>query len=216
MKPCDNWGLNNYKELSMSQKILVIGATGMLGEPVTYELKSHGFDVRVFTRSVEKARSRFGSQFEIAAGDVENPTTLAQALMGCQGVHINLHGLSDPDLEWRGAVQVSKLAAKLGIERITYISGASVCEENCWYPGTRARFEAEKVLQASGVPYTIFRCHFFMETLYNFARDGMLLHIGKHPQPYHWVAVANFARMVAKAYETPAAANKVLYVDLRH
>jgi uncharacterized protein YbjT (DUF2867 family) len=196
----------------MSTKILVIGATGMLGEPVAHQLKSHGFDVRVLTRSPEKARARFGLQFEIAAGDVEDPAALAQALTGCQGVHINLHGLSDPDLERRGAEQVSRLAAKTGIERITYISGASVCEENCWYPGTKARFEAEKVLQASGVPYTIFRCHYFMETLHNFAKDGLLVHIGKHPHPYHWVASADFARMVAKAYATPEAANKILYV----
>lgn len=196
----------------MSQKILVIGATGMLGEPVAYQFRSHGFDVRVLTRSPEKARARFGSQFEVVAGDVEDSKTLMPALMGCQGVHINLHGLADPDLERRGAEEVGRLAVKAGIERITYISGASVCEENCWFASTRARFEAEKALQASGVPYTIFRCHYFMETLHNFAKDGMLLHIGKHPHPYHWVAAADFARMVAKAYTIPEAANKVLYV----
>ncbi|MCE7989312.1 MAG: NAD-dependent epimerase/dehydratase family protein [Caldilinea sp. CFX5] len=64
----------------MSTRILVIGATGMLGEPVARRLQQDGFAVRIFSRSPEKARSKFGNDFEVAGGDVEDQAALEQAL----------------------------------------------------------------------------------------------------------------------------------------
>ena len=40
----------------MSKQILVLGATGMLGQPVTHCLVDKGHRVRTLVRSVEKAR----------------------------------------------------------------------------------------------------------------------------------------------------------------
>jgi nucleoside-diphosphate-sugar epimerase len=60
-------------------KILVIGATGMLGAPVAQALQAAGHTVRVLSRDPQKARSRLGEAFEFAAGDVENPASYAMA-----------------------------------------------------------------------------------------------------------------------------------------
>jgi uncharacterized protein YbjT (DUF2867 family) len=196
----------------MNQKILIIGGTGMLGEPVARQLLANGFGVRILSRDADKARARFAPPFEVVAGDVDDPASLSTAVMGCQGVHINLHGISDSDLERRGAEAIAQAAAQAGLERITYLSGASVCEENAWFPDTKARLLAEQAIQASGVPYTIFRANYFMDTLRKLVRGKMLLQIGKHPHPYQWVASADYARMVGKAYATSQAANKTLYV----
>jgi uncharacterized protein YbjT (DUF2867 family) len=196
----------------MIETILAIGATGMLGEPVARQLSLDGFCVRIFTRSPEKARARFGDYYEIAVGDVDDVRSLEAALVGCQAAHINLHGVFDADLERRGAENLARAGAKRGLERITYLSGASVCEENCWYEGTRVRFQAEQAICSSGVPYTIFRSHFFMETLHNLVRGKLALEIGRHPHPYPWVAAADYGRMVARAYATPETADKILYI----
>jgi len=196
----------------MEKTILVIGGTGMLGKPVAHHLNAAGYKVRVFSRSAQKARTHFGSEYEIAQGDVENPHSLAAALQGCYGVHVNLQDGFDPDLERRGANAAAQAARTAGVQRITFISGASVCEQNCWYAGTQAKFAGEQAIQASGVPYTVFRCHYFMEVLRNFVRGKLALLIGKHPHPYYWVAAQDYARMVAKAYATPASENKILYV----
>jgi uncharacterized protein YbjT (DUF2867 family) len=196
----------------MIQKILVIGGTGMLGEPVARQLQADGFGVRVLSRNPEKARGRFAPPFEVAAGDVDDPASVSAALVSCQAVHINLHGLFDPDLERRGAEVVARAAQQARVERITYLSGASVCEENAWFEDTKARLEAEKNIRNSGVPYTIFRANFFMETLRNLVRGKLLLQIGKHPHPYQWIAATDYARMAAKAYATPPSANKTLFV----
>lgn len=199
-----------------SHPILVIGGTGMLGEPVVRSLLAAGCPVRVMTRSPEKVRSRFGASVETVLGDVEDEATLGAALDGCWGVHINLHSPGDVELERRGAVCVARLAAPCGVQRIGYLSGASTLAENCWYPGTKAKFEAEAAIRASGVPYTMFKATWFMEALDNFVRvlgnQKRALHIGKHPFAYHWIAAADYAGMVARAYALPEAANKDLFI----
>ena len=196
----------------MSTKVLVIGGTGMLGEPVAPRLRADGYQVRIFTRSLEKAQAKFGAEYEVVAGDVEDQPSLQAALQGCQGVHINLDGGLDPDLERRGTENVARAAARTGIQRITLLSGTSVTEENCWYAGTKAKFEAEAAIRASGVPYTIFQATFFMETLPRFVRGTCASILGSQPHPWHWVAADDYARMVSKAYVTPGAANKTLHV----
>ena len=184
----------------------------MLGEPVARRLSADGHHVRIFTRSLDKARARFGAEHEIAAGNVDDRPSLDAALAGCHAVHINLDGGLDPDLERRGTENVVAAAAKAGIQRVTYLSGTSVTKENCWYAGTKAKFEAEAAVRASGVPYTIFQATFFMETLPRFVRGTRASILGSQPHPWHWVAADDYARMVSKAYATPEAANKTLHV----
>jgi uncharacterized protein YbjT (DUF2867 family) len=196
----------------MAKTILVVGGTGMLGEPVARRLSADSYQVRIFTRSLDKARAKFGAEYEVAAGDVEDQPSLLAALQGCQAVHVNLDGGLDPDLERRGAENVVAAAAKAGIQRVTYLSGTSVTKENCWYTGTKAKFEAEAAVRASGVPYTIFQATFFMETLPRFVRGTRASILGSQPHPWHWVAADDYARMISKAYVTPEAANKTLHV----
>ena len=198
--------------MSESRSILVIGGTGMLGEPVVRCLQADGYTVRVLTRNLDKARRIFGAGVEAIKGDVEDVDSLEAALRGCLGVHINLNGGFDADLERRGTVNVAQAARRADIMRLTYLSGASVFAENCWYAGTRARFEAEAAIRASGVPYTIFKATYFMESLHRFVHGQRALLIGKQPFPWHWLAAENYARMVATAYATPSAANKSLFV----
>ena len=79
----------------MIQKILVVGGTGMLGEPVARKLRADGYPVRGLTRSLDQARKKFNSDFELIAGEVEQLESLIAAMQGCQGVHINLDGRGD-------------------------------------------------------------------------------------------------------------------------
>ena len=110
----------------MATKVLVIGGTGMLGAPVARRLRADGYQVRIFTRNLDKARAKFGAEYEVVAGDVEDQPSLLAALQGCQAVHVNLDGGLDPDLERRGAENVARAAARTGVQRITLLSGTSV------------------------------------------------------------------------------------------
>lgn len=175
----------------------------MLGAPVAQALQAAGHAVRILSRDLQKARARLGETFEYAAGDVENPASLEAALNGCQAVHINLDGGADPDLERRGVQNTVRAAQKVGVRRVSYISGATVSVENTGYAGTKAKFEAEAAIRASGLEYAIFKPTFFMETLPRFVRDGRASILGSQPNPLRWVAAADYARMAAKSFEIP-------------
>jgi len=192
--------------------ILVIGGTGLIGEPVARALQAAGHDVRILSRRATEAQTRFGPAFDLRAGDAEDPRTLAAALFGCDGVHISLDGGRDPDLERRAVVQVASAARELGVKRITYLSGATVDPRNAWFAGTRAKLDAEAALRESVVAHTIFKATFFMEALPRYVRSGRATVIGAQPLPWRWVAADDFGRMVARTFETPAAAGRTLTI----
>jgi len=188
----------------MNSKILVIGATGLLGEPVAMHLKRNGHIVRLMVRDIEKASNRFGDEFEIVKGDINDVESLEKALESCFGVHLNLSG----EIEQLGVENVSKVAPKLKLQRITYISGTSVAEENTWLPLIRRKFLAEKAIRGSSVPYSIFCPTWFMENLPKYIRGDRAFVFGKQPNPYHFIAADDYARMVAASYGIEKAINK--------
>ncbi len=196
----------------MVERILVIGATGRLGEPVARRLAADGHKVCVFSRNESAARQKFGINFEIFRGDVLDVRSLERAVDGCTGVHISIDGRGDWDVERRGTANTASVSAAQGVKRITLISGASTCEENAWFPMTKAKLDAENAVRTSGVPFTIFRCTMFMELLPTLVRDGRAIIMGKQPAPWHWVAAGDYAKMVGKAYVTEAAAGKIFHV----
>jgi len=201
-------------------KILVIGATGMLGEPVARRLAADGHKVRVMSRKLDRAKGLFDpSVFESIEGDVEDQASLIRALDGCDGVHINIQGGvgGDWDLERRGAeATVRAIKARIdngkSFHRITLISGASTDEKNAWFPGTRAKLGAEQAVRDSGLPFTIFRCTMFMELLSRMVKGDRALIMGEQVNPWRWVAAEDYAAMVSRAFVTPDAAGKILYV----
>jgi NADH dehydrogenase len=192
----------------MIQKILILGGTGMFGVPTAKQLKADGFQVRLLVRDMGKAQELYGDGFEIVQGDVNDLTSLEKAMEGCNGVHISVGGPVDQ----LSAENVASLAPKLGVSRITYISGATVAEQNRWFPMVAQKLDAEKAIQACGVPYTIFCPTWPMEQIVRFARDGKPSLMGKQPLPVHFFAAQDLARMVSKAYQLEAAQNKRFYV----
>lgn len=193
----------------MTQKrILVLGATGLLGKPTAQKLNEAGFQVRLLARDTEKAASIFSSEYEIVPGDVTDLTALKAALQDCFGVHISVGGPVDQ----LSAENVAALARKQGVERITYISGATVAEENRYFPMVAQKLNAEKSIRESGVPYTIFCATWPMEQIARFSRDGSPFMMGTQPYPVHFFAEEDLGRMVASAYQSEEAANKRLYV----
>lgn len=184
-------------------RVLIIGATGVLGAPVAEAFRAAGHTVRVMSRNPQSAQARLRATFEYLAGDVEDNVSLAAALATCDAVHINLASDSDPDLERRGVQQVVQVAQQAGVRRVSYISGASVSAENAWYPGTQAKLAAEAAIRASSLEYAIFKPTFVMETLPRFVRNGRASILGRQPNPLHWVAAADYARMVSQALTIP-------------
>jgi len=187
-------------------KVLVLGAGGMLAKPVVEQLDKKGFELRLFSRNVNP--SLFINDYDIVRGDVFKPYDLDKAVEGCDAIHISLSKLDE-----KKATEAIVLAAKKHrIQLISMVSGATVSEENRWFPFIDTKSQAEQLIINSGIPYMIFRPTWFFESLELLIRDGKAMMIGDQPNPYHWVAADDFGRMVAEAYSKKEAANRTFYV----
>ena len=187
-------------------KVLVIGASGLLAKPVIRHMDKAGFQLRLFSRSVNQ--SMFDKEFEMVQGDVFNLNDLNKAMTGCDAVHISLSTAN----EALAAKIVTDSALQKGIKLISTISGCTVSVENRWFPMIENKYQAEQTIINSGIPYMIFRPTWFFESLDLMIRDGKAMLLGKQPNPSHWVAADDLARMVATAYRKPEAKNKIFFI----
>jgi uncharacterized protein YbjT (DUF2867 family) len=107
----------------MSEKILVIGGTGMLGQPVVRQLTTDGFSVRVLARTPAKAATLFGSTVEVCAGDLDDAASIRSAMQGCTRVHVSIKGGPTPAdfdrIEVRGTQAIAAAAKQTGVQHIT-------------------------------------------------------------------------------------------------
>ncbi len=67
-------------------RILVTGATGLVGSAVARELASRGHAVRALLRPASRLDNLHGMSFERAAGDVLDRASVERALDGCEAV----------------------------------------------------------------------------------------------------------------------------------
>lgn len=199
-----------------NKRILVIGATGMLGKPVAEQLMKDGFTVRVLARNPEKAQKLLGAGHEIVKGDFEDAASLKSAIQDCDGVHINIKGgPTEADfnrVDHLGVKRITETAKTVGVGRVTLISAYAVSEEKADTSESRSKLKGDAALKSSGVPYTIFRATWFMETLPMFVQGKNISLIGNQIHPLHWIAAEDYARMVSKSYQTDETLNKEFYI----
>ncbi|MCP4294497.1 MAG: NAD(P)H-binding protein [Proteobacteria bacterium] len=200
----------------MSKKILIFGGTGLIGKPVVEHLAKEGFEIKLFVRTPEKAEEMFGTCYEIFVGDLQNKESIKNAMKGCSGVHVSLKGGPTPEsyelAEHKGTSNIVAVATELGIEKLTYLSGATVDSKNRHFYMINAKYNAEEIIKNSGVPYVIFRATTFMESIPLFVQNGRASMIGKQRYPMHLIAATDFAKMVSKVYNSSEIVNQSLNV----
>ncbi len=94
-------------------RILVIGATGLIGLPVAGRLLADGHQVRLLVRDTGRASQRLGEGFEYAEGSVTDTETVDRAMQGMNGVHVSL-GVEDPSPRQRPGMAWSGSATSPG------------------------------------------------------------------------------------------------------
>ena len=173
-------------------KILVIGASGLLAGPVIRKLEEKGYDLRLFSRSVNP--SMFINDHDIVRGDVFNQADLEKAVSGCDGVHISLASADDV----KAVSNIIEVSKRNGISRISLVSGCTVAEENRWFKFIDDKYRTEQMIMESGIPWYIFRPTWFFESLAMFIRNGKASVLGRLTDRYHWVAAGDLGTMVAR------------------
>ena len=200
-----------------SDRVLVVGATGMLGEPVARRLLADGWRVRCLVRDATRARARLGPDFEYVTADVTLAPTLDAAFEGCAYAHLSLRGAntvaSYDAQEVRGSENCAVAARRHGVTRLTYLSGAGRAspELERYFP-VRVKRAVESALAGSGVSWTVFRATHFMESLPLFVREGRATILGRQPHALHYLAADDYAAMVSRALDSAAASRRALYL----
>ena len=197
--------------------ILVVGGTGLLGEPVARQLLRDGFKVRLLVRDRRRARARLGGDFEYLEGDVGDASAVDRAVHGAAGVHLSLGAGGRPEelerVEHRGTAQVAEAASRHGVGRLTYLTGSLVTEPyGDKLPEHRAKLGAEDAIRRSRVPYVLFRPTYFMDNLPRHVQGKAAVVLGRQQRPLHMVAASDFARMVSRAHQVPASWGREFYV----
>jgi len=181
----------------------------MLGRPVVQSLMSQGRVVRALVRNAAAARRLLGDSVEIIEGSALQERDVQGAMSGCQAVHINL----TREAELVAMRHVVHAGARAGLERVSYVSATTACEENRWFEVVDVKMRTEEVLRRSGIPYVIFCPTWVMETLENFIHGGRgAIIIGRNPPELHFFAAADFGRMVAQSYDDERALGKRLFI----
>lgn len=187
-------------------KVLILGATGLLGKPAAQHFSRQGFGLRLFSRNITS--EGFPENAEIVKGDVFDPADLQKAVEGCDAIHITLSKLD----EVKATKAIVEVAKQNNIQLISYISGSTVDEKNSWFEMINNKLQAEKLVKESGIPYIIFRPTWFFESLSFMVQNGKAMMFGKQPLPWSWLAADDLGRMLVKAYQIEEAKNQTFYI----
>ncbi|WP_243706198.1 SDR family oxidoreductase [Micromonospora sp. KC721] len=137
----------------MFVKVLVTGATGMLGRAVLPRLRADGFDVRATSR-----RPRHDPGADWAVVDLATGAGLTEAVTGVDAV---LHLASLPNsrhthrVDVLGTRRLVLAAGRAGVGHLVYVSIVGV--DRVPYRYYRHKLAAEQVIAAGPVPWTVLR-----------------------------------------------------------
>jgi uncharacterized protein YbjT (DUF2867 family) len=195
----------------MINKLAIIGATGMLGKPVTLELLKAGFQITALSRDPGKVKNQFPSAINWVKGDIRNHDDLNRFLEGQQGLYINLNlqrgeRKNDFHTETDGLKNILASAKAKGIKQIGFISSVVMNYQGMngfqWWVFDMKR-QAVNLIKASGIPYTIFYPSAFMENFFsNYRRGNKVLLAGKATQKMYFISAIDFGKQVARAFQT--------------
>ena len=188
--------------MASAPKVLVVGATGMLGRPVVRRLVEEPCAVRALVRDPKRAGPLLPEACELVTGDLRDARSLERALAGVGAVYVNLAAPRSPrrgDLEREGVPLIVTAARRAGVRRLLKISfmGVPEAREAWWQAAHKA--ESEQAIVDSGLDYVIFRPTWLMESIPLFMRGRRLLVPRTPPDPVYWIAGDDYARQVAAA-----------------
>jgi len=148
--------------------LLVVGATGSIGRLVVEEAIRQGHAVRALVRNQRKAKL-LRPQAEVVVGDLTRPETLPPAVAGVDAV-VFTHGSEGAgkagaeNVDYGGVRNVLKALGSRKA-RISLMTSIGVTNRNSAFNrSTQAhdwKRRAERLVRASGLPYTIVRPGWF-------------------------------------------------------
>lgn len=140
----------------MSERILVTGATGIVGRELVRLLVAAGSEIRAATRSPERAESLFGSDVEVVELDYRRTSTFDAAVEWADRLFLQAPPF-DPDAH-ETLVPLLDWAVQAGTGQVVMMTAMGV-EVRDDLPIRRL----EKHVESLGVAFTLLRPNFYMQ-----------------------------------------------------
>jgi|GEM_PF-71068 len=206
------------QELAPGNEVLVVGATGSVGQLVVAEALASGYRVRALVRDPSRAQRTLPEGTTLVVGDLTASETLPAAVEGVSGI-VFVHGASG-DVAARevnyGGVRNILFALEDRSVRVAMMSAVGVTrpiadsrrdlEPRGW------KRRGERLLRASGLPYTVVRPGWFDHNAND--QHRMIFRQGDMPQsgtPQDGViARQQIAKVLVASLSSPAANRKTL------
>lgn len=188
----------------MKKRILIIGATGLIGTAVAKQLYDDGHHVIVMSRNREKASGLFPADIEILQADVLDPESIRHAFTGVDGVYISL----PENTVARAITGITEAAKRSMVKQIIYTSGCTVRKGNAVHPMIMGHLAGETGIELSGIPYTILKLTMVMDMIPRYANNGKPFIIGRQVHEWSWIHTSDIARMASTAFSSDGALNR--------
>ena len=205
-------------------RLLVVGATGLLGRAVCQRANAAGYQVRALVRPASPRRAsleRLG--YECVDGDLKDPPSLSRACQGCDAVvttanTMTVRGSGDSldAVDRRGSLALLAAAAQGGVQQFVYTSVTPALPSNNQFVAIKR--EVEAAVRASGLRWTILQPAAFMEVHagpvagWDFGRHRARL-VGRGDTPVDFISIHDVAAFATAALTHPAAVNRTLVLN---
>ena len=143
-------------------KVLVTGATGFLGRRVVPALQLRRHEVRCLVHSPGRERIFPPRTVDVHYGNVMEPNTLTAALHDVDAVvHLvgiirRRKGAAYGQVNRDGVANVAAAARKSGVKHLVLVSALGAAEDRS-YRYLYSKWQGERAVVNSGIPYTIIR-----------------------------------------------------------
>jgi len=181
-------------------RVLITGGTGVLGSEVARRLAQAGYAARVMSRRAAPAE---GAGTEWAQAQIETGEGLAEA---AAGVDVIVHAASSPfrrtrEVDVEGTRRLLEAAKAAGVSHFVYISIVGI--DRIPLPYYKHKLAAERLIEESGVPYSILRAPQFFTLMDEILRKLLRFPVGLYPAGFKFqpIDAGEVAQRMVEAVE---------------
>jgi uncharacterized protein YbjT (DUF2867 family) len=142
--------------------VLIVGATGSIGRYAVAEALQQGYAVRALVRDQARAVRLLPEGVDLVTGDLTRPETLGPAVDGVDAI-VFTHGTttSERDVRDNDYTGVANVLKALGSRRTRIALMTAIGTTRPGVAYARWKLRSERLIRASGNPYTIVRPGWF-------------------------------------------------------